>query len=90
MALSNKRRQHALLSGEAWAKGMLKIFIEDPSYFPKGAESLYDFVPRAARSHLAMNCTHKPSQEEEDLAQKGAADLIRLALDFAEKVPENP
>ena len=82
MRLSNKRRQYALLYGEAIARDLIEDWIRDPSYFPKGLKSLPGMAGKMARSGLPLSCKHKPTEEELDLAQQRASDDLNRYIRF--------
>jgi hypothetical protein len=82
--LSNKRRTHAVLYGEAVARSHLNEYVEHPEYFPKGLKSFLEWVPGMAAVNLYAGCTWSPSPEEKNICSEYARRDLETAIRVAE------
>lgn len=87
--LSQERTRNAVSYGEAVAKTFLKDFIDHPEWFSKEPWALSILAGRIAFMDVFMSCTWECSEEEQQIAQKAAEDLVDLAISFAKAIPSN-
>jgi hypothetical protein len=82
-----KRLDHAKLYGQSYALTLLRDYVENPAWFPKGLNSLIGFDGICGAS-LYADCSWEPSDEEEEIAKNSMRGIIQLAIDVANRYKE--